>query len=118
MNSDQDPFLKAALPMKRPGQLLPGERRQTHAHQQPVRRRRTMQEMNAVEIQQYLDTAGQMTQNIMPAGSCYCLVIASPGGRVDYITTLPAGPTAAMLRDLAAHIEPAVAEEARMTNDE
>jgi len=116
MNSDRDPFLKALQPFK-VSELSPAPRRATHAHQNAatrpplaVRNRRELREMNAVEIQQYLNAAGQMTQEIMPAGSRFVLAIASPGGRVDYITTLPDKVTAAVLRDLSAHIDAAVAE--------
>jgi hypothetical protein len=72
--------------------------------------RRGLNEMSQAEIEKYLATAGQATQLIMAARSRYCLVIASPGGRVDYVTTLEEKLAAAVLRDLAKHIDPAVAE--------
>ena len=94
--------------------LQPGERRRHHAHNSgaplAMKRRLSLAELSEQRVQDYMRLAGEATQTVMPRDGRYILIIASPPGRVDWVTTLPDSAAAAVLRDLAQHIDHLVAQ--------
>jgi hypothetical protein len=66
--------------------------------------RPSQDEMGPDQIKAYLDSLDRLVQTVLPRGSHYVLVMASPTGKVNWVTRLSEASAADLLRQLAAFV--------------
>jgi hypothetical protein len=68
--------------------------------------RPSQDDMGEEKVRQYLNSIDRLLQTVLPRDSQYVLVLASPKGKVNWVTTLAEKSAANLLGQLARHIDP------------
>jgi len=72
--------------------------------------RPSLDELSPARRQQFMNSVGQMVETILPREAGYCALFVSRAMDVSWITNFSNADLAKILRNLAQHLDPVVAE--------